>query len=153
MTTSPLQLAALWALAAVGIDSCAFGGGPNLDRVPGLLHNTKAKVLMSTASIPPWILKICRDREGKIAEPGAEWNATDVVQLRLPWARLQWAVTDGSLYVVRCEVGGFASHYQTVVAGPKINHFRNVQDDSYQDLNSPEKVSAFVRHVAPQLAQ
>jgi hypothetical protein len=151
--TSPLRLAGPCALATVALASCAFGGEPSLDTVPKLLHNAKAHVLESIASIPPWVLKPCRDTDGQIAERGAEWNSTDVVRNPpLPWTRLQWAVTDGSIYVVRCEVGGMASHFQTVVAGPEINQIRAVEDSPFQDLNSPEKVNEFIRRVEPELA-
>jgi hypothetical protein len=151
---SPLRLAGFCVLATVALASCAFGDEPSLETaVPRLLHNAKAHVLESIASIPPWVLKPCRDRDGQIAERGAEWNSTDVVRNPpLPWTRLQWVVTDGSMYVVRCEVGGMAHHFQTVVAGPGTSQFRTVEDSPYQDLNSPEKVSEFVRRVEPELA-
>jgi hypothetical protein len=151
--TSPLRLTGPYVLATLALVGCALDGEPSLDTVPKLLHNAKAHVLESISSVPPWVLKPCRDKEGQIAERGAEWNSTDVVRNPpLPWTRFQWAVTDGSIYVVRCEVGGLAFHSQTVFAGPGINQFRTVEDSTFQNLNSPEKVTEFIRRVEPELA-
>jgi hypothetical protein len=170
-----MRIAVLGVMTAMAIGSSAIGGETNLDRVPVLLHNTKVRVLQSTAGVPAWILKRCEDEHGRIAEPGAHFFATDVystagppegnIPRAHPWwgstgdgrryppmARLEWVVTDGSTYVVQVEHGGFAAYVDAFVAGPELGHFRDVGECPDQCVKSPKRLSAFIRHVAPALA-
>jgi hypothetical protein len=146
-----MRIAVLGVMTAMAVESSAIGGETNLDRVPVLLHNTKVRVLQTTAGIPPWILRRCRDNEGRIAEPGAYWTDTDV-DTGGPTARLEWVVTDGSTYVVQVEHGGFGAYVDAFVAGPELGHFRDVGECPDQCVKSPKRLSAFIRHVAPVLA-
>jgi hypothetical protein len=49
----------------------------------------------ATTKLPPLVVKLCADENGRIAEPGQNWQATDVViDNKLSWKRLIWAATD-----------------------------------------------------------
>ena len=68
----------------------------------------------STAELPASIVALCGE---KVAEPGQNWNATDVVTDRtLPTKRLIWAAIGGDYYVVHYERGGIAHTYHVLVA-------------------------------------
>ena len=68
----------------------------------------------STGDLPPAILALCGD---KLAEPGQNWNATDVISdPNLPAKRLIWAAIGGDYYAVHYERGGIAHTYQVLVA-------------------------------------
>ena len=58
-------------------------------------------------NLPPAIFALCADGNGRLAEPGKDWNPTDVIiDDTLPRKRFIWAVTDGNYYVVHYERGG-----------------------------------------------
>jgi hypothetical protein len=96
----------------------------------------------STADLPPAIVALCGD---KVAEPGQNWNATDVVTDRtLPAKRLIWAAIGGDYYVVHYERGGIAHTYHVLVA--KIAKDETKPKIIWQAMGGPFKdYSAFVQ--------
>jgi hypothetical protein len=71
----------------------------------------------STDDLPPAIVKLCRGDEGKMAEPGQKWNATDAISdPSLPGKRLIWAAVGGDYYVVHYERGGIAHTFHVLAA-------------------------------------
>jgi hypothetical protein len=53
---------------------------------------------------------------GKLAEPGQNWNATDVItDPTLPGERLIWAAVGGEYYVVHYERGGIDHRFHILV--------------------------------------
>jgi hypothetical protein len=55
--------------------------------------------------------------DGKLAEPGQKWNATDAISdPTLPGKRLIWAAVGGEYYVVHYERGGIAHTFHILVA-------------------------------------
>src|SRR6266496_3434140 len=56
----------------------------------------------ATTNLPFAILALCDGGgDGKLAEPGQNWNATDVIMnLTLPGKRLIWAAVGDEYYVV-----------------------------------------------------
>jgi hypothetical protein len=72
----------------------------------------------STRDLPLAILTLCDGGgDGKLAEPGQKWNATDVIiDPDLPGKRLIWAAVGGDYYVVHYERGGIAHTYHVLVA-------------------------------------
>jgi hypothetical protein len=55
--------------------------------------------------------------DGKLAEPGQNWNATDVItDPTLPGKRLIWAAIGEEYYVVHYERGGIAHSFHILVA-------------------------------------
>lgn len=70
----------------------------------------------ATTNLPSTVVKLCTDLNGRIAEPGREWEASDVIRGdKLPRKRLIWAVTDGEHYVVHYERGGIAHSFHILV--------------------------------------
>jgi hypothetical protein len=71
----------------------------------------------SASDLPSAIVALCAGDEGKIADPGQRWNATDViVDTSLPGKRLIWGAIGGEYYVVHYERGGIAHTYHVLVA-------------------------------------
>jgi hypothetical protein len=71
----------------------------------------------TTGDLPPAIVALCAGENGKLAEPGQKWNATDaVMDPTLPGKRLIWAVVGGEYYVVHYERGGIAHSFHILVA-------------------------------------
>jgi hypothetical protein len=69
----------------------------------------------STSDLPPVIIALCSG--DKLAEPGQNWNATDVItDPTLPGKRLIWAAVGGEYYVVHYERGGIAHTFHILVA-------------------------------------
>jgi hypothetical protein len=72
----------------------------------------------STSDLPPAVLALCDGGgDGKLAEPGGKWNATDaIIDPTLPGKRLIWAAVGGDYYVAHYERGGIAHTYHILVA-------------------------------------
>ena len=71
----------------------------------------------STGDLPAAILALCGGDDGKLAEPGQKWNATDVItDANLPGKRLIWAAIGGEYYVVHYERGGIAHTFHILVS-------------------------------------
>ncbi len=72
----------------------------------------------STSDLPPAVLTLCDGgSDGKLAEPGQKWNATDsIIDPILPGKRLIWAAVGGEYYVVHYERGGIAHTFHILVA-------------------------------------
>jgi hypothetical protein len=71
----------------------------------------------STSDLPPQIVALCVGNNGKMADPGQRWNATDsIVDPSLPGKRLIWAAVGGEYYVVHYERGGIAHTFHVLVA-------------------------------------
>ena len=70
----------------------------------------------STSDLPPPIVALCVGNNGKMADPGQRWNATDsIVDPSLPGKRLIWAAVGGEYYVVHYERGGIAHTFHVVI--------------------------------------
>jgi hypothetical protein len=71
----------------------------------------------SGRDLPPAVVALCVDDNGKLADPGQNWNATDAItDPTLPWKRLIWAAVGGDYYVVHYERGGIAHSFHVLVA-------------------------------------
>jgi len=80
-----------------------------------LLHD--ASRFHATTVLPGGIFALCADHNGRLADPGGAWEATDVISDKtLPTKRLIWAVTDGDYYVVHYERGGRGHSFHVLVA-------------------------------------
>src|SRR5689334_1918374 len=77
---------------------------------------SRFREVQGVTGLPPTIVALCADHNGKIAEPGQKWQVTDVASDdTLPSKRLVWAVTDGGYYVVHYESGGIAHAFHVLV--------------------------------------
>jgi hypothetical protein len=82
-----------------------------------LLDSSRFHEVHSTRDLPPAVVALCVDDNGKFADPGQNWNATDAVtDPTLPWKRLIWAAVGGDYYVVHYERGGIAHSFHVLVA-------------------------------------
>jgi len=71
----------------------------------------------STRDLPPGIAALCTGENGKMADPGQKWNATDsIIDPTLPGKRLIWAGVGDGYYVVHYERGGIAHTFHILVA-------------------------------------
>jgi hypothetical protein len=107
-------------LFAVAIQSLCCGDVTKLaaeDR-KALLDASRFHELRSTTDLPSAVLALCDGGgDGKLAEPGQKWNATDaIIDPTLPGKRLIWAAVGDDYYVVHYERGGIAHTFHILVA-------------------------------------
>ena len=82
-----------------------------------LLDASPFHEVRATTSLPFAILALCDGGDGKLAEPGQNWQATDVItDPTLPGKRLIWAAVGDEYYVVHYERGGIAHTFHILVA-------------------------------------
>lgn len=77
---------------------------------------TQFRVVASVWALPAPIVDLCAG-DGRLAEPGQKWEATDVITDRsLATKRLVWAVVANDYYVVHYERGGRGHSFHVLVA-------------------------------------
>ena len=117
----------LYLLFAVAIQSFCYGefatanpsgGGLSAEDRKLLLDSSRFHEVHTTTGLPPAILALCDGGgDGKLAEPGQKWNATDsITDPTLPGKRLIWAAVGREYYVVHYERGGIAHTYHILIA-------------------------------------
>lgn len=105
-------------LFAVAIQSwcCADVTKLPADDRRALQDSSRFHEVHSTGDLPAAIVALGAD-DGRLAEPGQKWNATDAItDPTLPGKRLIWAAVDGEYYVVHYERGGIAHTFHVLVA-------------------------------------
>ena len=110
----------LYLLVAVATQSLCYGDVMKLsaeDR-KALLDASGFREIRATSALPSATLALCDGGgDGKLAEPGQKWNATDVItDPTLPGKRLIWGAVGGEYYVVHYERGGIAHTYHILIA-------------------------------------
>ncbi len=115
-----MKLFSLYLLLAVAIQGLCWADTTKLspeDR-KALQDPSRFHEIHSTRDLPAAILALCNGSgDGKLAEPGQNWNATDAItDPTLPGKRLIWAAVGGEYYVVHYERGGIAHTYHVLVA-------------------------------------
>jgi hypothetical protein len=71
----------------------------------------------SIKDLPTSVVALCADQNGKLANPGMKWEATDFIRdSTLPRKRLIWAVTNNHYYVVHYERGGIVHSFHYLIA-------------------------------------
>ena len=82
-----------------------------------LQDSSRFHEIHSANDLPPVIVALCTGDNGRLADPGQQWNATDVItDPTLPGKRLIWAAVGGGYYVVHYECGGIAHTFHVLVA-------------------------------------
>ena len=82
-----------------------------------LLDAPRFHEIHSTKDLPPAVVALCADDNGKLADPGQNWNVTDAtMDPTLPWKRLIWAAAGSDYYVVHYERGGIDHSFHVLVA-------------------------------------
>ncbi len=112
-----LNLCLLLAAAIQSLCSADVTKLPAEDR-KALLNASRFHEVHATTNLPPAILALCDGGgDGKLAEPGQKWNATDVItDPTLPGKRLIWATVGSEYYVVHYERGGIDHSFHILVA-------------------------------------
>jgi hypothetical protein len=109
----------LYLLFAVSIPSLCFADVTKLspeDR-KALQEASRFHEVYSTSDLLPAIVALCAGDNGKIADPGQKWNATDaIIDPTLPGKRLIWGAAEGEYYVIHYERGGIAHTFHVLVA-------------------------------------
>jgi hypothetical protein len=83
----------------------------------GLQDSKRFHEVRSTTNLPPAVVALCADENRRIAEPGQNWEPTDVIMdSKLPRKRLIWAATDGEYSVVHYERGGIDHSFHILIA-------------------------------------
>ena len=86
---------------------------------------SRFREIHAVTNLPTSVFALCADRAGRLAEPGRNWEATDVIMDdKLPTKRLVWAVTDGDYYVVHYERGGRGHSFHVLVAKLKVGEIK-----------------------------
>jgi hypothetical protein len=110
----------LYLLFVIAIQSfcCADVTKLPADDRTALLDASRFREVHSTSALPSVILALCDGGgDGKLAEPGQNWNATCVItDPALPGKRLIWATVGRDYYVVHYERGGIAHTFHILVA-------------------------------------
>jgi len=103
-----------------------------------LLDASRFHEVHATSDLPSAILALCDGGgDGKLAEPGQNWNATDVItDPALPGKRLIWAAVGGEYYVVHYERGGVAHSFHILVAKLTKNDVKPRWFGALLDTNS-----------------
>ena len=82
-----------------------------------LQDSSRFHEVYSTTDLPLAIVALCTGDNGRLADPGQKWNATDVItDPTLPGKRLIWAAVGGEYYVVHYERGGIAHSFHILIA-------------------------------------
>jgi hypothetical protein len=82
-----------------------------------LQDSSRFHEVYSTSDLPPATVALCTGGNGRLAEPGQKWNATDaIIDPTLPGKRLIWATVGGDYYVIHYERGGIAHTFHILVA-------------------------------------
>jgi hypothetical protein len=110
----------LYLLFAIAIPSLCCADVTKLpaeDR-KALLDASRFHEVHATTDLPSAILALCDGGgDGKLAEPGQNWNATCVItDPTLPGKRLIWAAVGGEYYVIHYEHGGIDHSFHILVA-------------------------------------
>lgn len=112
--------------AAVGSLCCADVAKLPAEDRRMLQDSPRFHEVHTTTGLPLAILVLCDSgSNGKLAEPGQNWNATDsITDPTLPGKRLIWGAIGGEYYVVHYERGGIAHTFHVLVAKLSKNDAR-----------------------------
>jgi len=103
-----------------------------------LQDSSRFHEIHSTKDLPPTVVALCVDDNGKLADPRQSWNATDATtDPTLPWKRLIWAATGGDYYVVHYERGGIDHSFHVLVA--KLSKGDAKPKETWKALGGPFK--------------
>jgi hypothetical protein len=117
--TTRMRYFGFWLLSAMVLNTLCCA---DVTKLPAedrkiLLDASRFHEVHSIADLSPAILALCADNKGKLADPGQNWNATDVVtDPTLPWKRLIWAAVENNYYVVHYERGEIDHSFHILVA-------------------------------------
>jgi hypothetical protein len=135
-----VRILILLVLAVMVGQSVSFGDVTKLrPEDPRVLQDpSRFHEIHSATNLPPQVVSLCADHNGRLAEPGKKWLPTDVItDDSLPRRRLIWAASDGQFYVVHYEQGGYAHSYHVLVA--KFNREDSKAEPLWRGAGKPLK--------------
>ncbi len=102
---------------------------------------TLFRPLQSKSEIPSAVLVLCSDLNGRMADIGERWEATDVITNEtLPRKRLIWAVVHQDYYLVHYERGGRGHSFHVLLAqlkaGKKADVLWRAVGEKYLDISA-----------------
>jgi hypothetical protein len=106
-------------VASLSLSSVSFTEVSKLSpEVRAVLQDSSAfRETHSKKDLPTSVVALCADKNGKLADPGMKWEATDFIRdSSLPTKRLIWAVTNNHYYIVHYERGGYSHSFHYLVA-------------------------------------
>ena len=100
---------------------------------------TSFRFLNSKNEIPSAVLALCADTNGRLADIGENWEATDLItDDKLPQKRLIWAAEYKNYYLVHYERGGRGHSFHILLAQTKGSEKADVLwravGDRYADI-------------------
>jgi hypothetical protein len=81
-----------------------------------LRDSTRFALLAESDRLPPAIIALCADADGRLAFQRERWTLGDVRIGNWPRRRVIWAARNKELFVVHLEQGGFAHTHYIIVA-------------------------------------
>jgi len=104
-----------------------------------LEHITLFRPVKSKSEIPSAVLALCADSNGRLADIGGRWEATDLItNNKLPQKRLIWAAVYQNYYLVHYERGGRGHSFHILLAqaegGEKADALWRAVGDRYSDI-------------------
>ena len=106
-------------LFAVAVQAFCYGDVTKLspEHRKALQDSKRFHEVRTTTNLPPAVVAFCADDNGRLAEPGQNWEPTDaIINSKFPRKRLIWAATDGEYFVVHYERGGIAHSFHILIA-------------------------------------
>ena len=96
------------------------------------------------------MVALCVDDNGRVADPGHNWNATDAItDPTLPWKRLVWAAVGNDYYVVHYERRGLDHSFPILVA-KLANNDAKAEDNLECRWKSAQGLHSVSRSIAKQ---
>jgi hypothetical protein len=104
--------------AIIAFQTTCFGKVINMPRnvFEALQKPGQFNEINSITNLPLKVRSLCADANGRIADKGQKWEATDLItDPPLPRKRFIWAATNAEYIVVYFEKGGYAKSFHTVI--------------------------------------
>lgn len=96
--------------------STCFAAISNLPSQHRQLLEDSSRFLLTT-KLPPSIVALCADGNGRLAQPSEKWEPTDFISdASIPKKRLIWVAKSENYYVVHYERGGRSHSFHILVA-------------------------------------
>jgi hypothetical protein len=109
-------------VAAVLVVACVVVGSAGITKLSRqdrrvLVDAARFREVGSVTNLPPALVALCADENGRFADRGGKWESTDVIMdPTLPRKRLVWAAVGGEYWVVYYERGGRGHGFHVLVA-------------------------------------
>jgi hypothetical protein len=110
---------AICLIAAVAVQTTGFAEVTKLKKEhrEALNDSSAFREVYSTTNLPPAVIALCADENGRLADRDKKWETTDAItDSKLPRKRFIWGATRGEYYIIHYERGGVAHSYHVLIA-------------------------------------